>query len=746
MVDSSGMVIYANPPFYELCAIHTGNLTSVQRFLNRQSGFKPALQYLETTADTTAWLRIGTSEDSKEWLLLQAVRDPDSAKLQQVLMMSAPGLAPADENVLGAYDSVKDNEERMRLSLDAAECATWDWNIQNGRVFWSDRLYECFGIKPGSFGGTVPDFYAQVHPEDLTLVQEAVQKALSHRKTHQLEYRIVRPSGEVRWIATRGQAHYDETGKPIRMLGVAVDITERREARDLLIASEERLRLLMDSLPALIAYVDSTLCYRFNNRTYLDWFGLAPEEIVGKNIADAFGEDFYREHLQYYERVLKGETVRYESSLHKQDGDEIQAEVLLVPDNRDDEVIGFYLLGTDITIRRESERALRESEEKLRTLAEALPQIVWTSRPDGFQDYANKRWMDYTGLSLHDARVGGWQRSIHPDDLDDAMSRWNMALRSGQVFETEFRLRRGADNSYRWFLARAVPLRDYNGHIMWWLGTCTDIDEQVKASEAVRQANEHLAMARDRALEANRTKDQFLANMSHELRTPLTAIIGYAEMLMEEAEEFSNEESRRDLQNITSAGRHLLSLISDILDLSKIEAGRMEVSLAPVDIRSLVDAVAFTVGPIAVQNQNDLVVDCPQDIGIVLTDEMKVRQILVNLLGNANKFTEKGMVGMQVKHQEELLVFEISDTGIGIAEWDLERLFQEFVQLDASPTRRHSGTGLGLAITRRFCEMLGGTIYAESKIGEGSVFTVRLPFVPLEAEAVSRFAEDRDEQ
>ncbi len=226
---------------------------------------------------------------------------------------------------------------------------------------------------------------------------------------------------------------------------------------------------------------------------------------------------------------------------------------------------------------------------------------------------------------------------------------------------------------------------------------------------------------------ASQAKSTFLSNMSHELRTPLTAVIGYSELLQEEAEDLGYTDFIPDLDKIRMAGKHLLTLISDILDLSKIEAGKMELYLETFDIAMLIRDMAITIQPLVEKNGNILEVHCTDGLGAMHADRTKVRQILFNLLGNAAKFTEGGAITLVAAQEREWIRFSITDTGIGIIPEQMWNLFETFTQADASTTRKYGGTGLGLAISQRFCQMMGGKIGVESEIGKGSTFTVRLP-------------------
>ena len=281
-----------------------------------------------------------------------------------------------------------------------------------------------------------------------------------------------------------------------------------------------------------------------------------------------------------------------------------------------------------------------------------------------------------------------------------------------------------------------------------------------KHQKTLSEVNDRLAKSEQRALAATHAKSQFLANMSHELRTPLNAIIGYSEMLQEELEDTGQTQLVSDLRKIHAAAKHQLGLINDILDLSKIEAGKISLFLETFDVAALVRDVATTVRPLVAANKDRLELYCPEHLGSMRADLTKVRQVLFNLLSNASKFTEEGVIRLSVERDGEdapavsatgesnhasgapavvpsqgippksecsVFRFTVTDTGIGMSPEQLGRLFQPFTQADAATTRKYGGTGLGLAISKKFCELMGGSLTAESELGSGSTFTVTLP-------------------
>ena len=398
---------------------------------------------------------------------------------------------------------------------------------------------------------------------------------------------------------------------------------------------------------------------------------------------------------------------------------------------------GFASIAVVARRRRRSEQRsldrLALSEGRFRTMIEASASIIWLMPPSGRFAGPQAAWTSFTGQDAASLQGDGWLLAVHPDDMEATAQAWPEAIAAGLPFVLEHRLRR-ADGAWRDMFVRGVPVynevapnkagRDDAGRVQEWVGTHTDITEQ-------RRAEAELITAKEAAETANRAKSQFLANMSHELRTPLSAVIGYSEMLEEEMEDLGQRTLLDDVRKIKGNARHLLSLINDVLDLSKIEAERMTTFAEAFDAAALLREVASTVEALVAKKRNTLVLELGDEaaLGGMRTDQVKLRQCLLNLVSNAAKFTEGGAITLRASREDGDLLFSVADTGIGMSPEQLAKLFERFSQADESTTRRFGGTGLGLAITRAFCQLLGGEVSVTSVEGQGSTFTMRIPAI-----------------
>lgn len=377
------------------------------------------------------------------------------------------------------------------------------------------------------------------------------------------------------------------------------------------------------------------------------------------------------------------------------------------------------------------EKELRESEQHFRQMANSMPQMIWVTRPDGFHEYYNKRWYEFTGAPDGSTDGSGWNGMFHPDDRKRARERWEFSLRTGEPYEIEYRLRRH-DGVYCWTLGRALPIRDKKGRIQKWYGTCTDISETKEISERLEAALIETEIARDQAQQANIAKSEFLANMSHEIRTPMNAVIGLSNILANSQP--LTPRQKEFIHTLQLSADALLSLINDLLDISKIEARTIDLERIPFSICQIVREIADIMDVKVKEKGLSFTINSNQCSSYTfLGDPARLRQVILNLCSNAVKFTEKGGITISISDQTtedpavRQVAIAVTDTGIGIPADKQLTIFEKFVQADSSINRKYGGTGLGLAITKTLTEIMGGTITLESETGKGSTFTVHIP-------------------
>lgn len=673
--------------------------------------------------------------------------------------------------------------------------------------------------------------------------------------------------------------------------------SERSLAEHKLRESESRHRTVVESLPQMVwtCLADGRCDYL--SRQWVDYTGIPEEDQLGY----AWGQQIHpsdRDCIQakWKKVVESGGKLDAEYRLRDATGSYRWFRAMAVPLRVTGGITKWFGTSTDIDDVKVMEAALRESEASLRQLAEAMPQIVWTAKPDGSIEYYNQRWYDLTGMTFEQTKDWGWKPVIHPEDLENCIASWTHSVNTGAAYQVECRFRSVHAGLYRWHLGRAEAVRNAEGKITRWFGTCTDIEDYKQADAAIKALNEDLedrvaqrtvelarandelaylksqlqavldaatqvsiiatstdgvirlfnsgaehmlqykasemigihspeiihdqaeVQARSQALsqklgksvegfdvfvaaaregkseerewtyvrkdgsrvdvslavttvygaggvlsgflgvatditgreslerqlrmnnqdlaeqtrnaeKANRTKSEFLASMSHEIRTPMNSILGMADLLWDSE---LTADQRQYVEVFRRAGSNLLTLINDILDVSKIEAGHFEMEHIDFDLEEVVDEAMELIQPKAAAKGIALISRiAPQAHRSLVGDPSRVRQVLINLLGNGVKFTHSGEVSLTVADSDcgrpGFLSFTVSDTGIGIPADQLKTIFDDFTQADSSVTRRYGGTGLGLAISRRVVERMGGELTVTSTAGMGSTFRFDAP-------------------
>ncbi|GAB1541039.1 hypothetical protein NUACC21_37090 [Scytonema sp. NUACC21] len=496
--------------------------------------------------------------------------------------------------------ALRESEERWQLALRGSNDGIWDWNLQTNQVFFSPRWKEMRGFAEDEIGNDLEEWLSRIHPNDRDRVLTAFAEHFARTTPFfQQEYQVQRKDGSYMWVLDRGQALWDETGNAIRMAGSETDITERKQAEEILNRQLAAIEAAIDGIAILEGDT-----YTYLNKAHLELFGYeSDEELIGSTWRKLYSPE---------------EINRFEQNV-------------------------FPIL---------------------------MQQHYWQGEATG----TRKDGSTFAeGLSLTITESG---------DL---------------------------------------------------ICVCRDISKRKQVEKQLRHMNEQLSLANAELHQATRLKDEFLANMSHELRTPLNVILGMSEGLQEEVFGTLNPRQQQAIATIERSGKHLLELINDILDLSKIESGKLELQRTPVAVGYLCESSMAFVRQQAIKKNLQLTIEVPTGLPEIVVDERRIRQVLINLLNNAVKFTpNEGSVKLVVQpkqqQEKEVLCFSVIDTGIGIAQEEMNKLFQPFVQIDSSLNRQHTGTGLGLALVRQLVELHGGTVKVTSEVGQGSCFTVYLPY------------------
>ena len=484
----------------------------------------------------------------------------------------------------------------------------------------------------------------------------------------------------------------------------------------------QRLRLILDALPLGIAYMDTELCFRFANRSFLEFYHDRDAHIIGQSLLDVAPPDAVKHVVPFYRQALRGEHVEFTANTPLPGAGPVVRNILLVPEHDDTgDVRGVYVVTQDITQQHRAQHLLKESEQKLQSLLENIPAAVFLKDSQARYQLVNRQFQEWFGVDPVEI-VGKTVHELYPPER--AMRYWagdQAILSSGKVTTDEVDIPT-VDGELRTFVLTKYPITDH-GVANGYGGIIVDMTERARSEQALRSSER-------RAELANRAKSEFLANMSHELRTPLNAILGFTEILKEEMlGPLGIGKYVEYATDIHSSAEHLLGLINDILDLSKIESGNDALLEEDICIREVVDAVMILVKGRAHDSRIEVLADLPDDLPTLCADKRKLKQILVNLLTNALKFSPSGsVVRVSARRSDDGgFELEVADTGIGMKAEDIPRALSPFGQLDSALSRRTEGTGLGLPLTSQLVELHGGYLEVFSTVGEGTTVVARFP-------------------
>jgi two-component system, sensor histidine kinase and response regulator len=625
-----------------------------------------------------------------------------------------------------AEEKLRQSEERFRGTFENAAVGIANVDFEGHWLSANQRLCDILGYTREEL--LQKSFQDITYADDLPVsLDELMSFAQGERPSYSLQKRYVRKDGSLIWAEIFGSLQRDTAGKPAYTIAMIQEISERKRLEGDLRESEHRWRGITEALPQLVWTARSDGYVDYQSTQFGEYFGLPEDKMLGSQWLELLHpDDRERTRLAWQAAIEQESDYDLEQRLRRFDGVYrwFKTRGVRIRDNEGN-TLKWFGTCTDVTDNKKAEEALRESEHRWRSLTETLPQLVWTAMPDGVCDYFSTQWTQYTGVPTSELLGWEWMDTLHPDDREPTRRFWLDSVAGRHDYDVEYRVRR-FDGEYRWFKTRGVPIRDTEGNTFKWFGTCTDITDGKLAAEELR-------LAKEAAESANRAKDEFLANVSHEIRTPMNAIMGLTTLVLGTQ---LNDGQRQSLTTVKSAANSLLGIINDLLDFSKIEAGKLELNLGEFSLRAALDDTLRALAIRAHQKGLELVSNVQPEVpDRLIGDAGRLRQVLLNLVGNAIKFTQRGEVVVQVAVSDEPslrdevhLLFTVRDTGIGIPREKHAVIFRAFEQEDSSTTRRYGGTGLGLTISAQLVALMGGKISVESEPGRGSIFSITARF------------------
>jgi len=607
---------------------------------------------------------------------------------------------------------LEESKNKLEFAIEAAKLGTWDYNPANNKFISNSRLKEWFGL-PHEAEIELPHAINAIAEKDRQRVIDAIQNALdpSSGGHYEVEYTIIHPITKKETIVqAKGKAWFNADNIAYRFNGTMEDVTVEVMARRKVTESEQRFRSLITQSPiAMVVFRGPAHVIEIANDAMLKRWNKTEQDLLNKRFVDVFPEIKGQKFPLLLDEVYRtGKIYRETEALsYFQDKDgkrisyvDFEYSPLLESNGN---VSGIIAILNDVTEKVEARMKIEESQQKFRLLADSMAQHIWTADTEGNLNYYNQSVFNYSGLTLEEINKDGLIQIVHPDDRVGHLKSWMNSVKTGKDFLFEHRFRRH-DGEYRWQLSRAVPQFDGNGNIQMWVGTSTDIHDIKK--------NEQL-------------KDDFIKMASHELKTPVTTIRGYVQLLMEM---YKNGNDAMLTNSLSSVDKHiskLTKLITDLLDVTKIETGSLHLAKENFKINKLIEEI---IKDIQITTSTHKIIFDPDTDALVFADRDRISQVLINLLINSIKYSPHAKeVIIKTRLTKEEIVVSIQDFGIGIDVDDHDKIFERFYRVQGKNEKTYPGFGIGLFIVKEIISNHQGKIWVESKKNEGSVFYFSLP-------------------
>jgi len=663
--------------------------------------------------------------------------------LREINATLAQRIAERTAELQTANASLRENEQQLRLVLDASAMGSFAFDILTGEVRWNDTEFALLGLEPGAAQPGAETFFRCVHPEDAGILREKWAAALRGGML-EAEFRIVRPDGEVRWLAGKGRfVSGDEigadppekSGQARRFLGVNYDITQHKLTEAALRESELFYRQTLDSIPGMVFTTRPDGYCDYQSQPWVDFTGVPMHEHLGDGWNKLLHpEDRPRAYGAWQAAVEGRAPYDLEYRVRRHDGAYEWFKVRGRPiRNAAGEIVRWFGTALNIDQLLKAQEALRESTEFYRVMGETLPYGVWMCGPDGEAQYASRSFLDLLEMSMEEMKQFGWTRRLPAEDVAPMLKKWRRCVNKGEPWDHVHRVY-GPEQKLHYVLSRGLPVRDKDGKITTWVGINLDIDERKQAEEKVLKLSGQIT-ARNVELEyANRELESFIYSISHDLRGPLRSIASFISFLGMDYSDRFDARGKDYLARISNGSAKMNRLIEDMLHLSQVS--RQEVSREVVDISSLVNSVISDLRAADPERRVEVVVKaelsslpaqtklipsgCKEEVA-ASADPGLLEMVFANLLGNAWKFTgktENARIESGTKKQNGLTVYYIKDNGAGFAQEYAGRMFMPFHRLHSED--EFEGTGIGLAIVERIIQRHGGKVWAEGEPGKGA--------------------------
>jgi PAS domain S-box-containing protein len=609
-----------------------------------------------------------------------------------------------------AVAALEDSKTNLDIAIRAAELGMWELNLKTQVATYSDRYVEIMGFEKGSTP-THDELLERIHPEDLALREKCLNDAYESGVLD-MAVRIWTKQRKIRWINAKGKVFYNENYEPEKILGTLHDVTDTRAMFNTLQESEERFKIIANTAPVMIWMSGNDKFEDFFNENWLTFTGRTQEEESNQGwLENVFPEDVDRVIHDHRQSFIEQKEFYTEYRMKRRDGQYRWIADHSVPrHNADGSFAGFISACTDIDDQKTFSSRIMESELLFKTISSAAPVGLWMTDATGKNTFVNDTWMEWTGLPFEQQLGVGWLDRLVEEDKKEAPANFANCLAKKEKYSTEFRLQL-PDGGVRWCLTEGSPYYNIDGEFAGYAGSVTDITELKRAEER---------------------KDDFIRMASHELKTPITSIKGYVQLLLKIHDELNEEKFaasrptvKASLRTVSNQVSKLTRLVSELLDLSRIESGRLDLDMTTFSIS---DLVRETIQDIRQTTTLYEIVEHHDFDGSIYADRDRIAQVLINLLTNAIKYSpHANRVEVYVEATKNVVAIKIKDFGIGIDERDQRMIFQRFYRVEGKSEQTFPGFGIGLFISSEIVQRHRGTILVDSKKGKGSTFTITLP-------------------